>query len=193
MRTIFLFIFCLSNLIRSHAQITGFEFASAVKREEQEKKLRSIVDQTIIQPFSHATYASWKSACWAMELMLYKPTGYENRIPELLQGFAAYDANMQWTLLQNIFTLFPKKFSNEIEALWVFAKTNKIKAAIAAYLQTAGKSINLYKQDIFFESDYYKAFTNYYQQKNNITFSEQDFLHKEFLPNENILISLVFI
>lgn len=189
MRTIFLFVFCLSNLIRSNAQITGFEFASAIKREEQEKKLRSIVDKTIMQPFSSATYASWKSACWAMELMLYKPANYENSIPDLLKGFADYDANMQWILLQNIFTLFPKKFANEIEASWVFAKTNKIKAAIAAYLQTADKSINLHKQDPFFESDYYQAFTNYYHPKNSIKFSEHDFLHKSFLPNENILIS----
>jgi hypothetical protein len=172
-----------------NAQSTSFAFTSAINREEQEKKLRSLVDQTITQPFSNANYSSWKSACWAMELMLYKPIGYKNRIPALLKSMADYDANLQWILLQNIFTLYPKKFASIIAKQCVHAKNDKVKALMMAYCNEANREVAVAINDPFFQTAYHKQLIAHYSKSTKTGFKEQDFLSPNFLSKENVLIS----
>lgn len=158
----------------------------------KEQSLKGMVDSVARLPFTTDHYNAWKGAYWAMELMLYTPIGYETKAKSLLENIAEYNASMQWILLQNTFTLFPKKFAGSLSKQFNNTKNDKLRALIYTYCKEAGVGIITVAADPFFRSDYYKRISAHYTKRAKSSFKEEDFLSSTFLPNEHVLISFQY-
>ncbi|MBX9732848.1 MAG: hypothetical protein K2X37_02210 [Chitinophagaceae bacterium] len=177
--------------------IIGFLFCTCVAhtqdlRAKREQSLKAMADSVVQLPFTADLYKPWKGAFWAMELMLYKPAGYEEKLKKILEKFATYPESMQWILLQNTFTLFPRKYANAIRQQFDKAKTDRLKALMYAYCKEAGMTISTVITDSFFQSDYYRRAIAYYTKPVQSVFKEKDFLSPQFLPKENLLVSFQY-
>lgn len=160
--------FCAFFCIVSHTNLTAQQrnaFATAENRTATTKQLRKFADSVIRNvPFHDNNFMLWNKAGWAMELMLYKHPYFLKRIPEIITAFPTLRAEMQWSVLQTWYTLFPGREVSALQSLWTSARSHKIRALILVHLHAANITMKIQPEDSFLTSPYAPLFYAWRQQ-----------------------------
>jgi hypothetical protein len=189
-QTRFLFLICSLTVqfIHTHAQ-TVFPFTSKPLRDSVEQKLKTEIHQTIRLPLNETTYQQWIGAYWAMELMLYKPLGYEQKISKQITQLPKMGPGFQRAFMEMLYTLYVHEFDIEIKTIIPELKSEKVKAMALEYLALSGKSFFIDPSDKFRQSEYYQLY-QYNRSKKNLSLpAKKDFLHSNFLTGQTVLCS----
>ena len=179
-------IFCVQLFAQQKVQ---FSFTKKTYRDSITNSLKKQVNETIALPVSEQTYKKWSGAFWAMELMLYHPAGYEKIIPGQLNSLTKTSPEFQRSLLEMLYTLYPKQFGKELESIWKNLAGNKVKAMALEYMALAGIFPIIEQTESFYSSGYYSFYTKRWQQNKIRLPSKKDFLQPGFLPGQTVLCS----
>lgn len=86
MRKLLWLVIFLITIMNKQGNAQSFSFASFAVRDSITKNLVQKIETTVAKPVNALTLNDWKSACWAMELMLYKPKGFKKKIPAIIKN-----------------------------------------------------------------------------------------------------------
>ena len=170
-------------------QKTVFPFATKHSRDSIEKKLRFQIEETVALPLNETTCMQYAGAYWAMELMLYRPKDYQRKITFQISRLPAFEASFQRAFLEMLYTLYPNKFSKEVQAIWNQLINDKVKAIALEYLVLAKKNPQIESTNSFFRSAYYLPYDERLHSKKGLVLSKRDFIGAEFLPGQTVLCS----
>lgn len=176
-------LFCLN------ATAQPFAFASRKVRDSITESLKAKVEATIQLPLIEENYAEWKGSCWAMELLLYKPTLLEKRVHGILDSLPLQPASMQQSILEMLLTLYPAQFISTLQSNWPRLGNNKVKAMALEQLALAGHFPDLQADPVFSSSDYAVHYQHRWRNQPPIFPTKNDLLLKDFLPGQNLLVS----
>ena len=169
-------------------------FTQRQAQRNKTRELKNMVDLTVRLPFHDSVAARWRSAGWAMELMQYRPAGFNERWPEFTQHFSQLNADLQWTLLQTWYSLYPGQDILSLQQLLPFAKTEKIKALLLVHLKAAGMesgNVPFAESDPFYASPYFQAFEQWSLQKpSSITLDA--LMQNPILPGQSLIVSVQY-
>lgn len=169
-----------------------FSFASQPVRDSITASLVEKVDACIGKPINEQTLNEWKGACWAMELMLYKPSGLKERIPGILDSFFQQPPSLQQSLLEMLLTLFPGEFGAVLQKNWMMLGNNKVKAMALEQLALAGDFPNLDLDPAFQQSDYAAFYRQRWKTPATAFPQKNDVLDRDFLPGQTLLVSFQY-
>ncbi len=184
--------FMLLN-VSAQADTLIFDFASKINRKKVKLELIQKINIAIELPFIEKNYIPYKGAFWAMELMLYKNQKVEVKIPRWIAQLQYTSASMQWVLLEYLYTIYPRRYTDLIKKNWSYLKTDKIKALALEYISLGNLDTSFYKNDSFKISNYYRLFELQHQKKiATKLFTNNSFLQNYFLPNQTVLVSFQY-
>jgi hypothetical protein len=179
-------LLCTSNCVNAQ---TIFLFTSKPTRDSIEQKLKTQIHQTIQLPLNEKTHQQWIGAYWAMELMLYKPAGYEQNISKQITQLPQMGPGFQRAFLEMLYTLYVHEFDIEIKSIVPELKSEKVKAMVLEYLAASGKSTMIEPGNKFLSSLYYQLY-QYNRSKPKLQLpAKKDFLHNSFVPGQTVLCS----
>ncbi|MFN5136069.1 MAG: hypothetical protein ACK5DG_12200, partial [Chitinophagaceae bacterium] len=184
---VIVFMFCIA-VDCSSAQ-TIFPFASKHIRDSVTAHLKQQIHSTIQLPLNDSTAQKWMGAFWAMEIMLYKPAGYEEKIALQLSKLPQMGPGFQRAFFEMLSTLYPTEFDVEVEPLVKQLKSEKVKAMALEYLALSDKSIFINPSDRFLQTEYYQHYKYIRSKTQQALPLKKDFLDTSFLPNQTVLCS----
>lgn len=192
MRLLILCFCCIvcSELSTLHAQVKS-DFTTTLNRAKETKHLRALVDSVVQLPIEDRHTAAWKSACWAMELMLYAHAQFEKRLPEIAAAMPNIEASLQWSLLEAWYTLYPGKSAQVLVQVWPYARSNKIKALLLQHYRAAKIAFAVPDGDAFRVSQYYQAYLLHQRQSKPI-YTKRDIEQMDLLAGEALLVSVQY-
>lgn len=144
------------------------------------------------KPVGGETQSDWLGACWAMELMLYKPSVLEQRIPGILDSLYQQPLAMQQAFLEMILTLFPGDFTDKLQDRWRKLGSNKVKAMALEQLAMAGSFPELQMDPQFVQSAYAELYQQRWMNPTILCPQKEDILSKNFLPEQTVLVSFQY-
>lgn len=168
---------------------TIFPFASKPVRDSVTAQLKQQIHNTIQLPLNDSTAQRWMGAFWAMEMMLYKPADYKQKIAWQLSKIAQMGPGFQRAFFEMLYTLYPTEFDAEVQLTVKQLKSEKVKAMALEYLALSGKSILIDPSDKFLQSEYYRQYKYMRSKTQQSLPSKKDFLDSSFLPNQTVLCS----
>lgn len=180
-------MFCVT-VIYASAQ-TIFPFSSKHVRDSVTAQLKQQVQSTIQLSLNDSIAQKWMGAFWAMEIMLYKPAGYEEKISLQLSRLPQMGPGFQRAFFEMLYTLYPTEFDVEVQPIVKQLKSEKVKAMALEYLALSGKSVFIEPSDKFLQSDYYQHYKYMRSKTQQLLPSKKDFLDTSFLPNQTVLCS----
>jgi hypothetical protein len=183
------FLLLLFFICKKDTTAQPFSFASRQVRDSITAELRAKVENTVIRPVSEQTLKDWKSACWAMELMLYKPRGFKKRIPAILAELPKQPVLFQQSFLEMLITLYPGKFKKQLQEIWQNLGSDKVKAMALEQLALAKHYPAISTAEKFYSSDYYTFYKQSWAEKKNVFPQKNDFLDTGFLKGQTVLVS----
>lgn len=186
-----LWIFCLSAHLDAQ-QNPVFFFASRQCRDSVAQHLKTQVDQAVQLPLSDSAAGAFSGAYWAMELMGYRPAGFESAIPAQLQSLPQADSDLQRDYLEMLYALYPGKFAKEVQAIWPLLGSHKTKAMALEYLAQAGVFPSVAFTSAFYGSEWYLAYRKRWKENKPLLPAVADFLHPSFLPGQAVLVSFQY-
>jgi len=180
-------------VISADAQPTSSNFfASKQCRDSVADRLRNIIHQTIQLPLNEVTEAKWTGACWAMELMLYRPAEMQGLIPQHLQQLPKESASFQRSYLEMVYTLYPGIFYKEVQSILPVLTHEKVRAMAWEYIIAAAPGTDYTLDQSFRSSKYYMPFhsqrTKHKQKPPQISY----FTDPSFLPGQTVLCSFQY-
>ncbi|MAT59651.1 MAG: hypothetical protein CMF23_16890 [Ignavibacteriae bacterium] len=108
-------------------------------KENREKFKAETIQKTILaninKPLSSETEKDWEAAFWASEVLQYKDELLKSKLHEAFNYYENASPSFQRSLIQNVFTLFPNQFDNEIISVLKSTDNSKIFAMCANYLK----------------------------------------------------------
>jgi len=179
-------------LLQSNIEGQNFEFASKATRDSVRKELIQKVDVTILDPINEQTLKDWKGAFWAMELMLYSPKKFTNKIPRLIKNLYLQPVSFQQSVLEMLYTVYPGKFKRQLNGVWVKLGSSKVKAMALEQLAMAKKFPDLEKDSIFSKSDFCTFYKRRWFSAPTALPDKNIFLKKDFLFNQAVLVSFQY-
>ncbi len=170
-------------------QKTVFPFATRHCRDSIQKKLRFQIEEAFALPLNETTYKKYAGAYWAMELMLYHPKAYQQKIGLQISRLPVFEAGFQRAFLEMLYTLYPIQFSKQVKAIWNQLANEKIKAMALEYLARTKIFPQIQPSNSFLHSAYYLPYYERWHYKKKQLPSKRDFLRAKFLPGQTILCS----
>jgi hypothetical protein len=170
-----------------------FSFASANVRKNNARELKNEIDSLVSFSFQpEKAERLWKKAFWAMDLMLYSPPKWEERIPYFIDHLSSFDAEFQRAFLEMLFTLYPSKFSNQIISVWPSLANAKNQAMALEYLAIAHIFPEITENHVIYPSDWYRAYQKRWPNRNISYPSIDSFSNDHFLPGDELLCSFQY-
>lgn len=177
-----------------------FEFSTLQNRRQHDRYLiDTVIRQSLSQPLGPSTEYKWRSAFWAMELMLYKTPQTQQKLKEAWKKVGQTSEGFQKALLEVSYTLYPTAFNAEARSLLSTTSVPAVFIRCAEYLLLS-KQTALFKREIasllnqkFKQSDFI-GFTILKERLLNK--SEQnlpplaDIFSKNFLSGQAVIYSL---
>lgn len=191
----FLIIFScfLCFYVHVKAQETVFEFASETSRDSLTLQLKTDIENSIKLPFTNRYFIKHKGAYWAMQLMLYKPMGFEKFIPNYIAQLPNTPSYFQYSFLEMLYTLYPKTFSKNIAEIWSNLSTNKNKALALEYLTTGDIKPTKFAADEFTSSLHFSCYKQRHLNKSNISLPTiQQVIDSKIFMGQDIIISFQY-
>lgn len=171
----------------THAQQqTDAVFTTARARDSMQAALKSMIHATIQLPFKNNETA-WSGACWAMEILLYRPKRFEQQIPALIRQLPQQSVDLQYRFLEMLYTVYPRQFVKPIQQQWSYFANAKVKAVALEYL----KLNNVYVLTTTQTDTLPPHLLTFKTQQNNSVLQpkQDDFLAADFLPGQVVLCS----
>lgn len=192
MRALFLYCVCLAFVLPTplQAQVKS-DFATALHRANETKRLKVLVDSTVQLPVEDRHAAAWRSACWAMELMLYAHPRFEKRLPEIAMAFPHIDASLQWALLEAWYTLYPGKSADLLVKAWPHARSNKIKALMLLHFNAGNIQFSIPDTDAFRTSPYFRSYVSIQRQAKPVH-TLKSIERMDLLQGQSLLVSVQY-
>jgi hypothetical protein len=192
-RCLFIGFLFYANFLNAQNKPSFFAFTQATVRTKTKLELVNLVDATIQVPLVDSNYKKWKSAFWAMEIMLYKPIAFEKNIPLFLNQFNQLNADLQWSFLEALYTLYPGIYAKQMNHVLQESKTDKIKALALEYLYLDKIYPTMALNNSFRQSPYYQLYLkNIRTISSLVTINESTVLNSDFLPNQFIIVSFQY-
>jgi len=166
-----------------------FFFTAKQCRDSVSQQLKQQVDRTIALPLHDSTYQRWMGAYWAMELMLYQPSGYEQLIPVQIAMLPKTGPGFQRAFMEMLYTLYLNRYDAELKVILPQLKSDKVKAMVLEYLSASGTTPIVSTDPTFTRSSYYPLYQYQRSKKEQALPSRNDFLHSSFLPGQTVLCS----
>lgn len=182
-------ITCFIFFVATLSAQNSFFFASKYCRDSITFHLKEQVNNVITLPLNDRTYQKWVGAYWAMELMLYKPVGYKEKISLQLSLMPQMGPGFQRAFFEMLYTLYPSEFDSEVEVIVNKLKSEKVKAMALEYLALSGKTSFIDAGDKFLNSDYYLQYNYVRSKPQQLLPLKKEFTHASFLPNQTVLCS----
>lgn len=167
----------------------SFFFASRQCRDSVTLQLKEQINKTILLPLTDNTYQQWMGAYWAMELMLYKPAGYQEKISLQIERLLQMGPGFQRAFLEMLYTLYPTDFDDEVQLIVNQLKSEKVKAMALEYLALSNKSYFIELSDQFLKSNYFLQYQYVRSKLQQSLPSKYDFLDSSFMPQQTVLCS----
>lgn len=190
MRTLFICCIACVAMLPLQAQVKS-DFATTLNRTSETKRLKALVDSVVQLPIDNKHAAAWKSACWAMELMLYAHPRFEERLQEITVALQQIDAPLQWALLEAWYTLYPGKSAHLLIKGWPQARSNKIKALMLQHFDAGKIQFAIPDTDSFRYSRYYRMYT-LDRQKVESQHTLKSIEQMDLLPGQSLLVSVQY-
>lgn len=187
-RCLYITLFSILFFAKLNAQY--FSFAKKKHRDSIVGIYKNNINTTINNPINAKTIQQWKEACWAMQLMLYKPPMFEKKVAKILADIDKTPTSFQQFFLETIYTLYPSKFSKELLKIWYKLSSNKAKAIVLEQLALAKIFPKISRDSLFSNSNYFVHYSNRIFNSETKFPSLKEFLQPHFLPNQNVLISV---
>ncbi len=185
----FVICICYCQFVFSQTNDPRFFFASRQCRDSVSLQLKQQIERTIALPLNNETYDKWMGAFWAMELMLYKPQGYETKISNQIQQLPTLGPGFQRSFLEMLYTLYPGEFNEEVKRIWQQLRTDKVKAMALEYLALSNLGIDIKADDAFTKSLYFSAYS-YVRSKTSLALPSKNlFLDSSFFKGQTVLCS----
>jgi hypothetical protein len=169
---------------------TVFPFAAQPARDSVIADMRAQVERTAALPLARQHFSEWGGALWAMELMLYRPTGFDKKVPAHLTALPQASAGLQTAYLEMLYALYPGQFAQQLLTVWPRLKTDKAKAIALEYLAKANLWPPIPHTDAFYNSAYYPLYQQRWKSAKPQRPKLQYLLHKGFLPGQDVLVSV---
>lgn len=180
---------CCCQFVFAQMADTRFFFASKQCRDSVALQLQQQVERTVQLPLNNETYDNWMGAYWAMELMLYKPTGYTSIIPKQISELPNFGPGFQRSFFEMLYTLYPGEFNEEVKLVWQKLRSDKAKAMALEYLAASNVLVDAHADDAFVKSVYFPAY-NYVRNKSSQPLPAKHlFLDTSFLNGQTVLCS----
>jgi len=132
-----LFFLFFSIIVEVHAQYDSSVFASyttSVNRSKLYSKLVTSIHKNLSLPLNAQTEGKWEDVFWAMELINYKNLWTKTRIQSAFDSLTDRSTDFQRSLLELIYTNYPKVFGRELNAFILKTSHPKVFAMAAEYL-----------------------------------------------------------
>jgi hypothetical protein len=189
---IIVFSFCINKPSWGQKE-KPFSFARADVRKNTARELKNEIDSLVSLSFQpEKAERLWKKAFWAMELMLYAPPKWEERIPYFIDHLYSFDAEFQRAFLEMLFTLYPSKFSHQMIPVWHSLANAKNQAMALEYLAVARFFPEITENHAIYPSDWYQAYKKRWPARNISYPTIDSFSNNYFLPGEEILCSFQY-
>ena len=189
---IIVFSFCINKPSWGQKE-KPFSFARADVRKNTARELKNEIDSLVSLSFQpEKAERLWKKAFWAMELMLYAPPKWEERIPYFIDHLSSFDAEFQRAFLEMLFTLYPSKFSHQMIPVWPSLANAKNQAMALEYLAVAHFFPEITENHAIYPSDWYQAYKKRWPARNISYPTIDSFSNNYFLPGEEILCSFQY-
>jgi hypothetical protein len=184
--------FSLFALLPENGKAQHFSFASKAVRDSITKELVQKINTAVVKPVNEQTLNEWKGACWAMELMLYKPRGFKKRIPAIISNLRPQPVAFQQSFLEMVITLYPGKFKKQVSSVWTRLGSNKVKAMALEQLALAKRFPDAKADAGFSGSEYYTSYSGRWLSGKPIFPGKDVFLQKDFLNGQTMLVSFQY-
>ncbi len=189
MKKPFLFFTCFSFVVCLSTAQNLNHFTSQKARDSVTKALKESIHQTLELPFTERYFPKYKASFWAMQLMLYKPKNYAKQLANQIKILPQAPAYLQYSFLEMLYTLYPQKFVHQVQTIWHQLAASKNKALALEYLAQATVFPKITDSG-FIQTQYYTCYKERWNKKNQLKLpSKKECLNKNFLPNEDIVIS----
>lgn len=187
----FVFVMALFGCQFAFAQqtIPHFYFASKQCRDSVSYQLQQQVQRTVQLPLNNDTYEKWMGAFWAMELMLYKPSGYKAILPNQISQLPNFGPGFQRSFFEMLYTLYPTEFSSEVKLVWQKLRSDKVKAMALEYLASSRTVVDVNADEAFVKSIYFPAYQSVRNKASKPLPSRNLFLDASFLIGQTVLCS----
>ena len=132
MVSVLLLFGCSKN--NNESKIISERTTSENKAKYQAETVQKTILENLNKELSDSTEKNWKSAFWASEVLQFRDSIL---IKKLYEAFSFYDdasPEFKRSLIQNVYTLFPNKFNNEVEQVLDKTDNSKIFAMCSKYL-----------------------------------------------------------
>lgn len=171
-------------------QEVKYTFTSKSNRDSITSKLKLGIDSLIsLNADPLVSSKNWQGAFWAMELLLYKPKGFENKISECIQKLPQTNPEFQRSFLEMLYTLYPKKFSKNLFYQWRLLSNAKNQAMALEYLALSEVKPKIKTSDIIYGTGWYDVYIRRLKKLKQIKPLKKDFENDLFLPGKSVLCS----
>ncbi|WP_460551928.1 hypothetical protein [Ferruginibacter profundus] len=186
--TYFICSFILLGQSEAQKQVS-FPFASKQTRDAVAGNLLTQIKATIVLPVNDSTLRKYTGAFWAMELMLYRPAGYDKKIPGQLLQLPFFQPDFQRAYLEMLYTLYTRQFANEVSRVWEQLANDKVKAMALEYLASNNIFPKTSGLDAFLNTAYGKIYQERWKVKKKAIPSKSAFLDTGFLRGKTVVCS----
>ncbi len=100
------------------------------------------INQALQTPLDASSEGLWQGAFWAMELSGHTSALTDSAIFSAMQGFTEHSSGFQRALLEVVYTLYPKAYTEEIRELLPVVKSEKLFAMAINYLLKADPNLH---------------------------------------------------
>lgn len=187
-----LLVITLFVLIQADGNAQPFGFASKAVRDSVASSLKRKINAAVAKPVNERTLSDWKGACWAMELMLYKPKGLRRRISTTLKHLYQQPVSFQQSFLEMVITLYPGKFKKELTGIWTRLGSHKVKAMALEQLALANCFPELKVDTVFASTEYCSFYLMRWRAQKPVFPEKSEFLDKDFLNGQTVLVSFQY-
>ena len=177
-----------------------FAFTTAASRAQHDWRLTdTVINNTFRTPLSADNENGWRSAFWAMELLLYKSPFTKAKLQEAWNKANDLTEGFQKALLEVSYTLYPTAFTPEVTKLLQITPSPAVFIRSAEYLLQAKPckaTHNSIKHQLAqrFNGSAFRGFALLQQRMNDKPTAKRppltNLLSKDFLPGQTIIYSL---
>jgi hypothetical protein len=165
-------------------------FASHGERLQTRESLSKSVDRIWESyPDPLVETKAWTGAFWAMGLLLYRPSAALDRLQKLLKILPSTAPEFQRAFLEMLYTLYPGKFTGEIQKGWEHFSNAKNQAMALEYLAKEGKFPKIKPSAVVYNSEWHEAYRDRWHKSGTKKPESHEFLDSTFLPGQAVICS----
>ncbi len=106
-----------------------------------ENLINETIDAALRTPLSNSTEGLWQGAFWAMELSGYTSALTDSAVQQAMESFTNHSPGFMRSLLEVVYTSYPKTFQTEIRELLPLLNSAKLYAMAINYLLQANPAL----------------------------------------------------